>query len=350
MEDVSPVAVLPVMDEAERRALIVRPARRRRWARIAECYAVGLVLGPIVSALVNHGHLHLASSPDTLLVLSLIAILSSGAIMSDRYGDKRAAVVRAIVIAPIGSALFMLPRSAMLVAVGSPFSWPVIARWLIYAVPFPLVADAIRPGSSRPARIAPLIGLACLALVWPLLMSGMVDAAAAQTRAAVGAPDAMLFFIDPPAPSSIESADYKNGTLLLQYGSLPLTDWPEYDRAFADIDMVVYPAQAATPCSSTTNALSHVFGGGSAAAPGQTCSQVAPGLWQITGLPMDGWTTEIEKHGAYYVALIGGSQNPVSPTGLIALFRTVHRPDNAELVALGRADTALWFGSDQGSD
>lgn len=65
---------------------------------------------------------------------------------------------------------------------------------------------------------------------------------------------------------------------------------------------------------------------------------------------MDEWTTEIEKHGAYYVALISGSQDPISPNGLDALFRTIHRPDNTELVALGKADTALWFGPSHGSD
>lgn len=342
-----PVVTFPVMDKAERRALIERPARRRRWRRIAECYAVGLALGPIVSAMVNHGHLHLASGPEAALVTALIAILAFCAIEGGGYGDKRAAVVRAVVIVLFGSALFVLPRSATLVAIGSPFSWTIYVRWLICAVPYPLVADLLRPGGRRSGRITPLVGLICLALAWPLLMTGMIDAAAAQTRAALGAPDAMLLFVDPPAPESINAASYTKGTLLLEYGSEPLTNVPEYDRAFDDLDMVVFPARAATPCSSIDMALANVHIANPTSS-GQSCTQLAPDLWQDTGLTGDS-PIEIEKYAACYVTLIldGVSHEAISPASLPALFRAIHRADDAELAALGEADVALVSGSEQ---
>lgn len=350
MDDVLPVPavpVAPVMDEAERRALVERPARRRRRARIAECYAFGLVLGPIISALVNHGQPALGSAVDAVIILPFLALFAWVAVKSRRYGDEREALVRALVILVFGSALFVLPRSVTLAAFGWPYnSWGVDARWLICAVPYPLIADLIRPGCSRSGRVVPVAGLACLALAWPMLMTEMASTAAAQTRAAIGAPDAMLLLIDPPAPTSARGALYSTGALTLDFDSSSPTPVLQPDPNPDDLDMVVYPAQTASPCSAVPT-LANALGVESYVAqdPAKQCRQTAPGLWQYTQLTDHTSTTDIERYGAYYVALTvdSTSTTPVSPATLPALFRTIHHPDNTELAALGESAYGSWI-------
>ena len=342
MQDVQP-NVPPVMDKAERRALIERPARRRRWIRAAECYALGLAFGPLVSALVNHGQPVLSAATDSVLMTPLLGLAAVVATTSHRYGDSKAALLRALVILVVGSTLFVLPREATLAASGAPVvSWTVDLRWLICCVPYPLVADLIRPGCTRAGRAVPMASLAGLALVWPLLLGEMTDVVAAQTRASLGVPDAMFLFVDPPAPISIRDSSYTDGVLSLDFDSLPPSTLPDFDAGPDDLDMVVYPANADTPCMQIPVAVTNALGIGTAVPP--SCRQMAPDRWQYTGVPDKTSTTQFERYGAYYVVLTVDreSQDPISPAGLPALFRTLHRPDTAEVAALGEATYQFW--------
>ncbi|MBR7831864.1 hypothetical protein KDL01_01245 [Actinospica durhamensis] len=72
-----------------------------------------------------------------------------------------------------------------------------------------------------------------------------------------------------------------------------------------------------------------------------SCSALPSGRWLVTGEPESTATTQVERYGAYYVALTVDSQSlqPISPARLPALLASVHHADDADLAA-DRMDTS----------
>ena len=189
-------------------------------------------------------------------------------------------------------------------------------------------------------RTATLRGLAlgaCLALAWPRLLQHSIDTVAAQTRARLGIPSAMLLMENPPPASAFEGFGYSEGVLSSTYdsGGEPMMPTPDYEAD--DLDLLVYKAQAPTPCASIGHVIADTIGdnGGDV----QSCRRLADGRWQYIGVPESTAVTQIELYDGYYVALTVDSASlaPIPVSRLSVLFATLHHPDNAELAAVGQS-------------
>ena len=319
----------------------VRSVPREQAVWVAQSTAFGLLAGPLTSASVNHGHFVAGSLfADVLLIAWTAAFVFLAA--DGLWRQASAVIVRVLAVLLLGGAFFMLPRADTLAATGSiTTSWEVLARWLLCCIPYPLVALLVPPSTHRYVRIFPVAGLVCLALAWPPLVQHSIDAAAAQTRARLGIPSVMLLMVNPPSASAFEGFGYSEGVLLSSYDSGGSLSLPVPDFEADDLDLVVYKAQASTPCASIGRMIYDTVGNDGA--EDQSCRRLANGLWQYIGIPENTAVTDIELYDGYYVALTVDSASlaPIPATQLPALFATLHHPGNAELAAIGES-------SDQG--
>ncbi|ETA71093.1 hypothetical protein [Actinospica robiniae] len=319
-----------------------RSAGRGPAVWVAQSTAFGLLAGPLTSASVNHGHFVAGSLFADLLLIVWTVVFTFVAAGTQWHGAG-AASVRVLAVLLLGSVFFMLPRADSLAATGSITSWDVLTRWLLCCIPYPLVALLIHPSTHRYVRVAPVAGLVCLALAWPQLLHHSIDTVAAQTRARFGIPGAMLLMVDPQSVSAFEGFGYSEGVLLSSYDSGGETPLPVPDYEADDLDMVVYKAEASTPCASIGKMIDSTVGDNGAS--DQSCLRLADGRWQYVGVPENTAVTQIELYDGYYVALTvdSASLTPIPASQLPALFATLHHPDNAELAALGEsADQGLY--------
>lgn len=317
-----------------------RSVRRVQAVWVAQSTVFGLLAGPLTSASVNHGHFVAGSLiPDAFLVAWTTGFVFVAA--GKQWREAHAVIARVLTVLLLGGVFFMLPRADTLAATGSITSWDVLVRWLLFCTPYPLVALLIHPSKLRYVRIVPMAGLVCLALAWPHLLQHSIDAAAAQTRARLGIPGAMLLMVNPPPASVFEGFGYHEGTLWSTYdsGSEPILPVPDFEAD--DLDLVVYRAQAPTPCASIGHMITNTIGDNGAA--DQSCRRLADGRWQYIGIPEKTAVTQIELYDGYYVALTVDSASlaPIPASRLPSLFATLHHPGNAELAAVGES-------SDQG--
>lgn len=227
--------------------------------------------------------------------------------------------------------------------------------WLCLTLPYPLTAACVYRRATRPVEHADLdllhraagwlaahrpqaIAAGCIAaLVLGLALESLgttpAHAAAIPVRsvdAEPAAPDPMLLLVKPPRGDGPTSYGYARDVVTISYlGSDAST------ALYDDLEVIVAPRVAASACGvDWADADDDV----DAAVGTLACAAAGPGRW----LAQDGTGNSlyIGEYDAYYVALAvnANSARPIAPSGLSALFRTLHAADTDQRALLNAAE------------
>ena len=328
--------------ELESETQVGDPRRASRlW--LVRSLAFGPPAGVLLSIAVNHWQFDPAALGAAVPLLLLATMFISLTLDVEAWPWWEVAGRIALVLLG-GSVLFMLPRFLTLSAPGHFWQPSVLVRLLICCAPYPFAALLARPRQEPVVAIGAWAGLAAIALGWPLVLVGMRVLAAQTVRIDIGAPSTMYLMISAPPRDPADGYAHSGSVLWMAFdadggggGASGLDYNPD------NLDMYVFPADEATPCSVTDPLIQQAIGF-DPGAPITGCAQTSPGFWVITSAPEPGAVTDVERYRGYYVALSvdSASNTPIPPSALPGIFATLHPASDAELASAGMFDSWGW--------
>ena len=314
---------------------VVEDSRRASRLWFIRSAAFGPPSGVLLSIAVNHWQFDLLALSAGVPVLVLYTMFVSLTMDVERWPWHEIAGRVAVVLLG-GSVLFMLPRFLTLSATGHFWQSSVLARLLICCAPYPFAALLAGPRQEFAVTLGAWVGLAAIALGWPFVIVEVRVLAAQTVRLDEGVPSAMYLMINAPSQDPADGYAHSGSALWMPFdpsGGGGGDGGLDYDPD--DLDMYVFPAGEATPCTVTDPIMQQALGigfGGST-----RCTRTSPGFWVIMSAPELGAVTEVERYRGYYVALSvdSASTHPIPPSALPGIFATLHPASDAELARVG---------------